>query len=181
MYYLLLIRDLFHIIITNHASGKRKSSSALVRIRPGTGQITVNGQTPAEYFSRSIDMFVDDDRMGLVIRASYKSSCRYRTMEYWFSDVDDCLLMYNQFNISYVIPISWQLSFDSSTLTHLLVITLCSLTITEPLKVAGAHGQFDIKMNVSGGGHTGEACITYDMIIISIRPNSCERDTIINN
>ena len=36
------------------ATGKRKSAIARVRIKPGTGQIVVNGRTMAEYFPREV-------------------------------------------------------------------------------------------------------------------------------
>lgn len=35
-----------------YATGHRKTSAAKVWLSPGTGQITVNGHTPAEYFQR---------------------------------------------------------------------------------------------------------------------------------
>ena len=97
-----------------------------MRIRPGTGIITVNGQTPAEYFSRSIDMYV--------------AICHHG---YAYCLI--CVLISD--------------------------LSICSrLTITEPLKVAGAHGLFDIKMNVSGGGHTG-VLVFKTIITIPIIPN----------
>ncbi len=36
------------------ATGKRKTAVARVRIRPGTGQIVVNGRPMAEYFPREV-------------------------------------------------------------------------------------------------------------------------------
>ena len=36
------------------ATGKRKTAIARVRIKPGTGQIVVNGRTMAEYFPREV-------------------------------------------------------------------------------------------------------------------------------
>ena len=36
------------------ATGKRKSAIARVRIKPGTGQIVINGRTMAEYFPREV-------------------------------------------------------------------------------------------------------------------------------
>ena len=36
------------------ATGKRKSAVARVRIKPGTGQVVVNGRTMAEYFPREV-------------------------------------------------------------------------------------------------------------------------------
>ena len=36
------------------ATGKRKTAVARVRIKPGTGQIIVNGRTMAEYFPREV-------------------------------------------------------------------------------------------------------------------------------
>jgi small subunit ribosomal protein S9 len=36
------------------ATGKRKTAIARVRIKPGTGQIIVNGKTMAEYFPREV-------------------------------------------------------------------------------------------------------------------------------
>ena len=36
------------------ATGKRKSAVARVRIKPGTGQIVINGRTMAEYFPREV-------------------------------------------------------------------------------------------------------------------------------
>ncbi len=37
-----------------YATGKRKTAIARVRIKPGTGQILVNGRTMAEYFPREV-------------------------------------------------------------------------------------------------------------------------------
>ena len=36
------------------ATGKRKTAIARVRIKPGTGQIVINGRTMAEYFPREV-------------------------------------------------------------------------------------------------------------------------------
>ena len=36
------------------ATGKRKSAIARVRLKPGTGQIVINGRTMAEYFPREV-------------------------------------------------------------------------------------------------------------------------------
>jgi small subunit ribosomal protein S9 len=36
------------------ATGKRKSAIARVRLKPGTGQVLVNGRTMAEYFPREV-------------------------------------------------------------------------------------------------------------------------------
>ena len=40
------------------ATGKRKTSVARVRLMPGTGNITVNGQDVKEYFNRQTLMLV---------------------------------------------------------------------------------------------------------------------------
>jgi small subunit ribosomal protein S9 len=37
-----------------YATGKRKTAIARVRIKPGTGQVVVNGKTMAEYFPREV-------------------------------------------------------------------------------------------------------------------------------
>lgn len=37
------------------ATGRRKTAVARVRLRPGTGQITINGRKPEEYFFRPND------------------------------------------------------------------------------------------------------------------------------
>ncbi len=34
------------------ATGRRKEAAATVRLTPGSGKITINGRTPAEYFAR---------------------------------------------------------------------------------------------------------------------------------
>ncbi|MDA0666476.1 MAG: 30S ribosomal protein S9 [Planctomycetota bacterium] len=36
-------------------TGRRKNAVARVRVRPGSGQFTVNGKTLAEYFPRGVD------------------------------------------------------------------------------------------------------------------------------
>ena len=41
-----------------HAVGRRKAASARVFLRPGTGQITVNGQPAADYFHRDVLMMI---------------------------------------------------------------------------------------------------------------------------
>lgn len=35
-----------------YGTGRRKTSCARVFIKPGKGQVTINGKTPADYFSR---------------------------------------------------------------------------------------------------------------------------------
>ncbi len=42
----------------NYGTGRRKSSSARVFLRPGTGKITVNGKDVHEYFGRETDIMV---------------------------------------------------------------------------------------------------------------------------
>lgn len=41
-----------------HAIGRRKEASARVFLRPGTGQITVNGEAADEYFGRDTLMMI---------------------------------------------------------------------------------------------------------------------------
>lgn len=41
-----------------HAIGRRKAASARVFLRPGTGQITVNGLPAADYFHRDVLMMI---------------------------------------------------------------------------------------------------------------------------
>lgn len=41
-----------------HAIGRRKAARARVFLRPGTGQVTVNGQDAPDYFHREILMMV---------------------------------------------------------------------------------------------------------------------------
>ncbi len=41
-----------------HAIGRRKSASARVFLRPGTGKITVNGQLAEDYFHRDVLMML---------------------------------------------------------------------------------------------------------------------------
>ena len=37
------------------ATGKRKTAIARVRLKPGSGTISVNGRSVAEYFPRDVD------------------------------------------------------------------------------------------------------------------------------
>ena len=39
----------------NYGTGRRKTSSARVFLRPGTGKITINGKAPEEYFKREFN------------------------------------------------------------------------------------------------------------------------------
>lgn len=73
-----------------HAIGRRKTSVARVYVRPGTGQITVNGLPYGDYFGRETSMMV----------------------------------------------------------------------VRQPLEVLGVTDQFDIKVNVAGGGKSGQAGAT---------------------
>lgn len=53
-----------------HAIGRRKSASARVFLRPGTGAITVNGQPAAEYFHRDVLMMIMQMPLELTEHAS---------------------------------------------------------------------------------------------------------------
>lgn len=70
-----------------YGTGKRKSAIARVWLRPGTGNITINGRTMEEYFPRATNRMV----------------------------------------------------------------------LMQPLILVQVEGQFDILVNVGGGGHTGQA------------------------
>jgi small subunit ribosomal protein S9 len=47
------------------ATGKRKNAIARVRIKPGTGKITVNGQNAPEYFRRMTSILLIEQPMDL--------------------------------------------------------------------------------------------------------------------
>ena len=44
--------------IQYYGTGRRKKSVARVLMVPGTGKITINGKTPAEYFPNKLDSFM---------------------------------------------------------------------------------------------------------------------------
>ncbi len=43
---------------TNYGTGRRKSSTARVHLRPGTGRITINGRTIEEFFGRETSRMI---------------------------------------------------------------------------------------------------------------------------
>ncbi|MGE3759247.1 MAG: 30S ribosomal protein S9 [Pseudobdellovibrionaceae bacterium] len=49
-----------------YATGRRKTSSARVFLRPGTGKITINGQTPEEYMCRPTSRMIISQPLELV-------------------------------------------------------------------------------------------------------------------
>lgn len=42
----------------NYGTGRRKSATARVFLRPGTGKITINGKDVADYFGRETDIMI---------------------------------------------------------------------------------------------------------------------------
>lgn len=49
-----------------YATGRRKTSSARVFLRPGTGKITINGETPEKYMSRATSRTIMQQPLELV-------------------------------------------------------------------------------------------------------------------
>ena len=43
---------------TNYGTGRRKSSTARVHLRPGTGKININGRTIEEFFGRTTSRMI---------------------------------------------------------------------------------------------------------------------------
>lgn len=56
-------------VSTNNGTGRRKSSTARVLIRPGKGQITVNGRSIDQYFGRETARMVVRQPLELVQKA----------------------------------------------------------------------------------------------------------------
>jgi small subunit ribosomal protein S9 len=52
-----------------YATGRRKTSSARVFLKPGSGKITINGQTPEEYMCRATSRMIISQPLELVGQA----------------------------------------------------------------------------------------------------------------
>ena len=48
------------------ATGRRKEAAATVRLTPGSGKITINGRTPAEYFARETLVMLMEQPLKLI-------------------------------------------------------------------------------------------------------------------
>jgi len=58
------------------ATGRRKTSTARIRLTPGSGQITINGQKSVEYLQReTLQMMIDEALVHTTTTGKYDISC----------------------------------------------------------------------------------------------------------